>query len=139
MENAPKINYTNSNCISFTIGADTWFVSYNSPIVHIQEQQNPRWTHRTDFILVALGDDYNRSKTTARHLNTMLDNFSQPFAGGRYFGRTVYIKKEDLSPNYQRFADHLGLVNLSEMDNPHKRSILDDFYLNQIKKQRSDG
>ena len=133
MESAPQINYTNSNCISFTIGADTWFVSYNSPIVHIQEQQNPRWTHRTDFILVALGDDYNRSKTTSRHLNAMLDDFVDKHR--YYFGRTVYIKKEDLSPNYQRFADHLGLVNLSEMDNPHRRSILDDFYLNQIKKK----
>ena len=136
MENAPQINYTNSNCISFTIGADTWFVSYNSTIVHIQEQQNPRWTHRTDFILVALGDDYNRSKTTSRHLNAMLDDFVDKH---RYcVGRPVYIRKEDLSPNYQRFAEYNGLVDLSTMDNPHRRSILDDFYLNQIKKQRSD-
>jgi len=137
MENAPKINYTNSNCISFTIGADTWFVSYNSPIIHIQEQQNPRWTHRTDFILVALGDDYNRSKTTSRHLNAMLDDFVDKHR--YYVGRPVYIKKENLSPNYQRFAEYNGLVDLSTMDNPHIRSILDDFYLNQIKKQRSDN
>ena len=134
MKNAPIINYNNTNCLSFTQGDGTWFISYESPIMHIQKQTSPSY-RGTDYILVALGDDYNRSKTTARHLNAMLDNFSEPFAGGHYFGRTVYIKKEDLSPNYQRFADHLGLVNLSEMDNPHRRSILDDFYLNQIKKK----
>ena len=132
MENAPKINYTNSNCISFTIGADTWFVSYNSPIVHIQEQPNARWSHVTDFILVSLSEDYNRSKTTSRHLNAMLDNFAHKHKS--YCGRSIYIRKEDLSPNYQRFAEYNGLVDLSTMDNPHRRSILDDFYLNQIKK-----
>lgn len=84
----------------------------------------------------ALGDDYNRSKTTSRHLNAMLDNFVDKHQ--YYIGRPVYIRKEDLSTNYQRFAEYNGLVDLSTMDNPHRRSILDDFYLNQIKKQRSD-
>lgn len=132
MENAPIINYSNTNCISFTTGDNTWFISYDSPIVHIQKQTSPSY-RGTDYILKALGHDYNRSKTTARHLNAMLDDFVDKHK--YYVGRPVYIRKEDLSPNYQRFAEYNGLVDLSTMDNPHRRSILDDFYLNQIKKK----
>ena len=132
MENAPIINYSNTNCISFTTGDNTWFISYDSPIVHIQKQTSPSY-RGTDYILKALGHDYNRSKTTARHLNAMLDDFVDKHK--YYVGRPVYIRKEDLSPNYQRFAEYNGLVDLSTMDNPHRRSILDDFYPNQIKKK----
>ena len=132
MENAPIINYNNTNCISFTIGDNTCFISYDSPIVHIQKQTSPSY-RGNDYILEALGHDYNRSKTTARHLNAMLDDFVDKHK--YYVGRPVYIRKEDLSPNYQRFAEYNGLVDLSTMDNPHRRSILDDFYLNQIKKK----
>lgn len=134
MKNAPIINYNNTNCLSFTQGDDTWFISYESPIMHIQKQTSPSY-RGTDYILVALGDDYNRSKTTARHLNAMLDNFSDPNHSRSFWYKPVYIKKEDLSPNYHRFEEMYGLVNLSKMDNPHRRSILDDFYLNQIKRK----
>ena len=104
-----------------TQGDDAWFISYNSVIAHIQKQP---YRQSSPWFLTGLYSNYNYSKTTTKHLHNMIDAFTKQY----WIAYRIMIKPEQVSTNSARFVDYSGLINLSDLDKPHRNTVLKEFF-----------
>ena len=121
MTEPPKIIYNEPNHMIITQGDDTWFISYDSVIAHIQKQP---YKQSSNWFLECLYSNYNYSKTTTKHLHNMIDAFTKQY----WFAYSIMVKPEQVSANSARFVNYSGLINLSNLDRPHRNTVLKEFF-----------
>ena len=123
MTTVPKIIYNEPNHMIITQGDDAWFISYDSVISHIQKQP---YKGSSVWFLTDVYLNYNYSKTTTKHLHNMIDAFTKQY----WFIYRIMVKPEQVSTNSGRFVDYRGLINLSDLDKPHRNTVLKEFFNN---------
>ena len=121
MAQIPKIIYTAPNHMIISLGDDVWFMSYTSVIAHIQKQE---FRNSSLYFLTDLYENYNYSPTTTKHLHNMIEAFTKQYR----FVYSIMIKPEQVSTNSSRFIDYRNLINLSDLDRPHRNTILKEFF-----------
>lgn len=97
------VNESNRICISYN--DDMIWVSYKSCIAYFK---GPKLVH--------LGDDYNFSRTTTKHMNQFIGEFSG-----------VYIEAEGIR-KLQRYADREGRIYLARLSHADRKIVLDAYY-----------
>lgn len=97
------VNESNRICISYN--DDMIWVSYKSCIAYFK---GPKLVH--------LGDDYNFSRTTSKHINQFIGEFSG-----------VYIQADDIRA-LQRYADREGRIYLARLNRADRKAVLDAYY-----------
>lgn len=100
------VNESNRICISYN--DDMIWVSYKSCIAYFK---GPKLVH--------LGDDYNFSRTTSKHINQFIGEFSG-----------VYIQADDIR-SLQRYADQEGRIYLARLGRAERKTVLDTYYEHQ--------
>lgn len=121
MTQIPEIIYTAPNHMIISLGDDVWFISYTSVIAHIQKQE---FRNSSLYFLTDLYENYNYSPTTTKHLHNMIDAFTKQSR----FIYSIIVKPEQVSTNSNRFVDYRNLINLSDLDRPHRNTILKEFF-----------
>lgn len=121
MTQIPEIIYTAPNHMIISLGDDVWFISYTSVIAHIQKQE---FRNSSLYFLTDLYENYNYSPTTTKHLHNMIDAFTKQYR----FVYNIMIKPEQVSLNSKRFVDYTDLINLSDLDRPHRNTVLKEFF-----------
>lgn len=121
MTPVPKIIYTAPNHIIISLKDDVWFISYSSVIAHIQKQE---FRNSSFYFLADLYENYNYSPTTTKHLHNMIEAFTKQY----WSTYRIMIKPEQVSLNSQRFVDYTDLINLSDLDRPHRNTVLKEFF-----------
>lgn len=96
-------NESNRICIAYN--DDMIWVSYKSCIAYFK---GPKLVH--------LGDDYNFSRTTSKHMNQFIGEFSG-----------VYIQADDIR-KLQRYADQEGRIYLARLSRADRKTVLDAYY-----------
>lgn len=99
-------NESNRICIAY--GRDMIWVSYTSCIAYIEGSR-----------LVRLGEDYAYSRTTSKHMNQFIDEWS-----------SVYLEVEDIPP-LRKYATNEGRIYLSRLNRADRRTVLDTYYEHQ--------
>lgn len=99
-------NESNRICIAY--GRDMIWVSYTSCIAYIEGS-----------ILTRLGKDYAYSRTTSKHINQFIDEWSG-----------VYLEVEDIR-SLQRYADQEGRIYLARLGRADRKTVLDTYYEHQ--------
>lgn len=97
------VNESNRICISYN--DDMIWVSYKSCIAYFK---GPKLVH--------LGDDYDYSRTTTKHMNQFIGEFSG-----------VYIQADDIRA-LQRYADREGRIYLARLNRADRKAVLDAYY-----------
>ena len=100
------VNESNRICISYN--DDMIWVSYKSCIAYFK---GPKLVH--------LGDDYNFSRTTSKHINQFIGEFSG-----------VYIQADGIRA-LQRYADREGRIYLARLSRADRKAVLDAYYEHQ--------
>lgn len=121
MTQVPEIIYTAPNHMIISLGDDVWFMSYTSVIAHIQKQE---YRNSSLYFLTDLYENYNYSPTTTKHLHNMIEAFTKQYR----FVYSIMVKPEQVSTNSSRFVDYRNLVNLSDLDRPHRNTVLKEFF-----------
>lgn len=121
MTEIPEIIYTAPNHMIISLGDDVWFISYTSVIAHIQKQE---FCNSSLYFLTDLYENYNYSPTTTKHLHNMIEAFTKQYR----FVYSIMVKPEQVSTNSNRFVDYRNLINLSDLDRPHRNTILKEFF-----------
>ena len=121
MTQIPEIIYTAPNHMIISLENDVWFISYTSVIAHIQKQE---YRNSSLYFLTDLYDNYNYSPTTTKHLHNMIDAFTKRY----WLSYRIMIKPEQVSLNSKRFTDYTDLINLSDLDRPHRNTVLKEFF-----------
>ena len=121
MTQIPKIIYTAPNHMIISLRDDVWFISYSSVIAHIQKQE---FRNSSFYFLADLYENYNYSPTTTKHLHNMIEAFTKQY----WSAYRIMIKPEQVSLNSKRFADYTNLINLSDLDRPHRNTVLKEFF-----------
>lgn len=121
MTQIPEIIYTAPNHMILSLGDDVWFISYTSVIAHIQKQE---YHNSSLYFLTDLYENYNYSPTTTKHLHNMIEAFTKQYR----FVYSIMVKPEQVSTNSNRFVDYRNLINLSDLDRPHRNTILKEFF-----------
>ena len=121
MTQIPEIIYTAPNHMIISLGDDIWFISYTSMIAHIQKQ---KFRNSSLYFLTDLYENYNYSPTTTKHLHNMIDAFTKQYR----FVYSIMVKPEQVSTNSNRFVDYRNLINLSDLDRPHRNTVLKEFF-----------
>lgn len=121
MTPVPKIIYTAPNHMIISLENDVWFISYTSVLAHIQKQE---FRNSSFYFLVDLYENYNYSPTTTKHLHNMIEAFTKQY----WSAYRIMIKPEQVSLNSKRFADYTDLINLSDLDRPHRNTVLKEFF-----------
>ena len=99
-------NESNRICIAYN--DDMIWVSYKSCIAYFK---GPKLVH--------LGDDYNFSRTTTKHMNQFIGEFSG-----------VYLEAEGI-PGLGRYAYREGRIYLARLNRADRKLILDKYYEHQ--------
>ena len=97
------VNESNRICISYN--DDMIWVSYKSCIAYFK---GPKLVH--------LGDDYNFSRTTSKHINQFIGEFSG-----------VYIQADGIR-TLQRYADREGRIYLARLNRADRKAVLGAYY-----------
>lgn len=121
MTQIPEILYTAPNHMIISLGDDVWFISYTSVIAHIQKQE---FRNSSLYFLTNLYEKYNYSPTTTKHLHNMIEAFTKQYR----FVYSIMVKPEQVSTNSSRFVDYRNLINLSDLDRPHRNTVLKEFF-----------
>lgn len=99
-------NESNRICIAY--GRDMIWVSYTSCIAYIEESR-----------LTRLGKDYAYSRTTSKHMNQFIDEWSG-----------VYLEVEDI-PQLRKYATQENRIYLGRLSRADRRIVLDTYYEHQ--------
>lgn len=121
MTTVPKIIYNEPNHMIISLGDDVWFISYTSVIAHIQKQE---FRNSSFYFLTDLYENYNYSPTTTKHLHNMIEAVTKQYQ----FVYSIIVKPEQVSLNSKRFVNYTDLINLSDLDRPHRNTVLKEFF-----------
>lgn len=121
MTEPPKIIYNEPNHMIISLGDDVWFISYSSVIAHIQKQE---FRNSSFYFLTDLYENYNYSPTTTKHLHNMIEAFTKQYR----FVYSIMVKPEQVSLNSKQFVNYTDLINLSDLDRPHRNTVLKEFF-----------
>lgn len=99
-------NESNRICIAY--GRDMIWVSYTSCIAYIEGSR-----------LARIGEDYCYSRTTSKHMNQFIDEWSG-----------VYLDVDDI-PQLRKYATNEGLIYLSRLNRADRRTVLNVYYEHQ--------
>lgn len=97
-----------SNRICITYNNDMIWVSYKSCIAYFK---GPKLVH--------LGDDYNFSRTTSKHINQFIGEFPG-----------VYLEATGIS-GLGRYTDQEGRIYLARLSQADRKTVLDTYYAHQ--------
>ena len=121
MTTVPKIIYNEPNHMIISLGDDVWFISYTSVIAHIQKQE---FRNSSFYFVTDLYENYNYSPTTTKHLHNMIEAVTKQYQ----FVYSIIVKPEQVSLNSKRFVNYTDLINLSDLDRPHRNTVLKEFF-----------